>query len=367
MLKKSLTNRVNGLSSSAKWTFVFAFLAVISMVVLGLGGESFATVFDPAPPTFTADPHVPTNNITRGMITIPNLTANNRTLRVYCLEVDVSFCHDNVYTQGSQNNDYGLNFILRHGYHEVADATPAQQDQIWITQMAIWYYLDRDRMLSVEMPAGSGEFPYSEAVLAESRAQRPDLWAEIDRLVSAARAATRPTSNLEITWDNANFTLSTDGRYLVSGLMNVSGTPNEIFEYFSISLNGAPSGTVVLNDRMEVMENITELAPGTRFYIRVPVDNITAGSATFTAEITGRFYQFRAWNYTAGANCQSVVLVERVPELLSREVEVTVRFAPDVPDTNLFANRGVLAMGIIILLSGAGIIYANVKPKTQEQ
>ena len=365
MLKKSIATRINKLSSSAKWTFVFAFLVVISMIVIGFEGESFAMVFDSAPQTFTADPWTEDDNIfPDSSIIITSKTANNRAFRIYCLEPDVPFCDGDTYTQEPEvNRDYGLNYILRNGYQDVLMPTVADREAVWVTQMAIWYYLDYDRLIAVE--------EYSAETIAQSRYNRADLWQEVDRLVEGARAATRPETNLSINWDDANFTLTADGNYLVSSLLRVTGTPASKFDRFSISIEGAPNGTVILNERMDLMTEVTDLAPGTRFYVKVPVDNITAGTATFAVEIAGIFHRYRLWNYTAppvgGESCQRVVLVERYSADLSESVNVTVRFAPEVEDTNLFANRGVLAMGIIILLSGAGIIYANIKPKTQEQ
>ena len=39
---------------------------------------------------------------------------------------------------------------------------------------------------------------------------------------------------------------------------------------------------------------------------------------------------------------------------------------PDVPDTGMGVAQTIYFMGLILLLSGVGIVYANAKPKTNE-
>ena len=46
--------------------------------------------------------------------------------------------------------------------------------------------------------------------------------------------------------------------------------------------------------------------------------------------------------------------------------EFTIDYTPDIPDTGISAAQTVYFIGLIVLLSGVGIIYANVKPTEQK-
>ena len=44
---------------------------------------------------------------------------------------------------------------------------------------------------------------------------------------------------------------------------------------------------------------------------------------------------------------------------------VDVNYTPDVPDTGMTTAQTIYFIGLIILLSGVGIIYATAKPQEQ--
>ena len=304
------------------------FVFVITVLFFAFG-QSRANPIFVAPPTFQADPWVPGTiiNPSGTWIAVPSLTANNRTMRVYCLEVDVPFCHGDTYTKGTQNNNRGLNAILRspEAYHGVSIATTAEQESVWVTQMAIWYYLDRDRMVEIEMPEGSGFFPYSEETLAASRASRPDLWARVDSLVATGNSAIDPTTNMNVSFNmNQEFTLSSDGNFFESNLVTVTASPSDIFLNYRLELTGAPSGTVVVNAQNVPVTNLNNIPAGTQFRIRVPINSVTHSNRNFVVNLRGAFTDYRAWNYFGAVECQSVVLVEPIEVLRETSRNATI-------------------------------------------
>ena len=357
MLKRNIKTRFNEVSNSAKWTALFAFIAIVSILAIGFKPVSYALNTDPSPPSFTIDEVELGSQIIRGGLGVFPYTANSGAFQVYCLEVDKTACDittDEVYTKGpSQDSDYGLNYILRNSYPNVNDGSPVD-DQIWVTQIAIWEYLDATLFATVKTPI----------VISASRAAFPDLWAKVDSMVSRAHAATDPVNQLSFDI-NTEFAITADGKYYLSNLVTTTGLPADIFQKFDIILDGAPEGTEILDASSQPMSSLTGLAPNTKFYVRVPVDSITPNSEQFVVGVKGYFLHFRSWRYSsADGDCQSVVLVEPVIETMERTVPIILPVK--VPDTAESSGLGIYFIGAIILLSGAGIIYANVKPKSKK-
>ena len=56
------------------------------------------------------------------------------------------------------------------------------------------------------------------------------------------------------------------------------------------------------------------------------------------------------------------LLSDTVNVKVQKGKEFTLDYSPEVPDTGVTAAQTIYFIGLIILLSGVGIIYANVKP-----
>ena len=66
-------------------------------------------------------------------------------------------------------------------------------------------------------------------------------------------------------------------------------------------------------------------------------------------------------NQCNGVACQSSVLVGPTTKNIAGALDFKI-----VPDTASSLSKTIYYIGFIILLSGAGIIYANIRPKKQE-
>ena len=51
---------------------------------------------------------------------------------------------------------------------------------------------------------------------------------------------------------------------------------------------------------------------------------------------------------------------------INKPLNIQLDYTPDVPDTGMGIAQTIYFMGLILLLSGVGIVYANAKPKTSE-
>ena len=66
------------------------------------------------------------------------------------------------------------------------------------------------------------------------------------------------------------------------------------------------------------------------------------------------------------STAQSVVLLAYVNQKRNLDLNIDLTYTPDVPDTGMSSAQSIYFIGLVILLCGIGIIYANTKEK-QEQ
>ena len=58
--------------------------------------------------------------------------------------------------------------------------------------------------------------------------------------------------------------------------------------------------------------------------------------------------------------------VKIVNKEISGPLDIQLDYTPKIPDTGMGVAQAIYFMGLILLLSGVGIVYANAKPKTSE-
>ena len=81
--------------------------------------------------------------------------------------------------------------------------------------------------------------------------------------------------------------------------------------------------------------------------------------------VIGSFTTYEG-NYYVAAGAQTISSVDTVTNNKDVGSEFTIDYTPDIPDTGISAAQTVYFIGLIVLLSGVGIIYANVKPTEQK-
>ena len=109
-------------------------------------------------------------------------------------------------------------------------------------------------------------------------------------------------------------------------------------------------------------KNIYKSISGTdKFYIRVPINKVNENNKTIKFSVTGSFTTLEG-NYYKATGAQTIATVQTVTSNVQTGAEIPLNYTPDVPDTGLSTAQTVYFIGLIVLLSGIGIIYANVKP-----
>ena len=163
--------------------------------------------------------------------------------------------------------------------------------------------------------------------------------------------------------ENDEISITSDEKYYQTSLITVSNTaPNNIIE-FTVSIEAAPTGTILVDENGQEVKDTKNLS---KFYVRIPVDKVTEDNKTVRLKTVGTFRGYAGDYYRAeGAQTVSTVYTTDVPN--DTGLEFTINYTPEVPSTGMNMAQSIYFIGLIVLLCGVGIIYANAKPKTNKQ
>ncbi len=385
-------------SKSVLGTFALAIIAVIAIVIVGVNQTSYAIpeVTNKLPDTFTtatAGGEIYTNT---GFSVFPYKTTDGVT--VFCMERDINFAADTKFDKAEEISDYGLlylmanispNKIFKDSKGNNFDASINDAVQTWVSQVAIWVYLHEINAPNNSLDDATMQMIKTAQVIrtdAETMgykvdgtkydalnnkidAEDPTFYDEyIEPLVTKALAhRNKPNKTLKISKTDTISVTSDEKYYQTAQISVVGGDPNDkendIFNGYSIKLEGAPEGSFIADVNGNKIED-TKLAnmSGTdKFYIRVPINKVNENNKTIKFSVTGSFTTLEG-NYYKATGAQTIATVKTVTNNVQTGAEIPLNYTPEVPDTGLSTAQTVYFIGLIVLLSGIGIIYANVKP-----
>ena len=310
---------------------------------------------------------VASNNADIMTFGVPSYFADQAmTIPAYCVEHTVD-AQSAQYSKGDVIDDYGLLFLL-DSRSALASEVNNQYAQTWIMQVAIWMYLyetdptatdpssknyisaddleniSATRKLTVnssEVFTGDGTSLYDKYV-------KP--------LVNAAKEVSA-SKNLSVTKESDDLSKTSDGKYYQTSLITVSGIPAVDFESYDVNLSGV-DGAFIVNENGEVMEN-TNIVDD-KFYVRIPVENIKEAKQNLNVSVTGHFDTLTGNYYTAtdGSPLQKVITVTGTTKDIMAGVDFEIVGSPD---TGMSTSQTIYFIGLIVLLCGIGIVYANAK------
>lgn len=397
-------NKKSRRSGNRKPGFKLAFgsLALVLVAVLGIVIASFSrsyavdTVTNRLPDTFTTAQVTKdlysTGGSGAGVHTAPYFTDGG--IQVFCLEHTIDFEGDTSYSKDEAIDDYGLLYLMANIYPNVNYDTFLNDDlQSWISQIAIWMYLYENEKLTSGVVDPSSPNYISDEEIVEIKAARgvfidddfsviytgnPDTGGQsnvsvtasdpllydkyIKPLVDAAlanRTVVKPS--LYINFDK-NIAITQDDKYYQTSQVSVAGSPATNFNGYELVLDSAPSGTFVVDVNGNKIEDLKNMSVTDKFYFRIPVDSVTEDNKVVKFSINGSFRGYSGYKYTA-PGAQTITGVSTEDTVYSNGAEIPLNYSPNVPDTGMSTAQTVYFIGLIILLSGVGIIYANVKPE----
>lgn len=314
---------------------------------------------------------------------------------VFCLERDIGFKSGVEFSRkDSAGNDMeitdqGLLYIMANSYpHKTFVAKDGSEypgeTQTWITQVAIWTYLNEtgaaNNSTSIDNAKMVNKLSWSDnggviigSTVNQSSFQEIGLEtsggtfydAYIKDLVAKAKNATSIEGKFTFTPSNPKISITEDEKYYQSELITPNVTDLDNLVSYSISING-PDGTVLVKENGEVisqdeMNNMTV----SKFYVRVPIDKITNDKKSVTLSANVKFRGYRGYYYKApGAQTISTVYTDEIPAGPGLTIDLT--YTPDVPDTGMSTAQSIYFIGLVILICGMGIIYANARPRKSE-
>jgi len=251
-----------------KFKYVIMMVLVTALSIFGITSINAASS---APTSFTAD----SEKLLDGYINGWNYAKLTSSLGgyVYCTDFHKGIPYGVKMTLSGEA-PAGLAYILSNGYPRVNITGDSDKDY-YITQAAIWWYLDET--------TGSNNLPDS---FKYTGPDPHNIRHYIAELVEGGKKQTSyATPAIRLINNDSTLNLSSDKKYYESNAISVKTlytTGN-----YTISLSNAPGGTTVVNASTGSPQN--SFSPSESFKVRIPVDSVDIGSlnVTVTATATG--------------------------------------------------------------------------------
>lgn len=300
---------------------------------------------------------------------------------VFCIQYGIDGVDNTAYQKDADHPivDAGLLYILTHSYAsgEVftdivgTDNKPFIPAEIFATQAAIWMYLDRHSTDTVDKlkPSGNDSLAALQQVdtlflngrnsIGSNSVDAHGIYEKIAGLVAAAENASVKKVNL--VKENDEFVPSDDGKYYQTALITVIGSPADDLKSYGVALSGV-DGAIAVSENGETLPE-SGIAPGTRFFVRIPVASVNEKATKLSVKVNGVFNSSVGNRYVAEGR-QTVVVVTPGEEVVPGGLDIDL---VGVPDTGINTAQTIYFIGLIVLLCGVGIVYANAKPVESKQ
>lgn len=219
---------------------------------------------------------------------------------VYCLDINKETNRNQTLTLVGEK-DAGFAYLMQNGY-PAKNITGDRISDIYITQTAVWWYLDST--------TGSANLSnYFKTSAPDSRGLRGYIANLVNGAINAKNKGYATTS-ISVNNSNSSMSLSSDKKYYVS---NAIGVTSSNISSYNVSLNGAPSGTIITN---ESGQQTTSLSPSAKFLVKVPADKLTSTSIDFTVNVSATGTVYKAYEYQPSnpSRYQNVVASVLSPE-----------------------------------------------------
>ena len=365
-----------------------AVVAVAALIAVGFGQISFAIPEEGVTlgnEFISAEPDVATmiygENSRFGVNQL--LTKDGKS--VFCIERDITYKGELKYVKSERVLDSGLLYLMSNIYPNKkimdGDTELPLGVQVWLSQSAVWIYAaingyENNTEMTVEVINN---------ILLETQLYDKDMnvVAKIDDddiaaghsslmekygifklLQDAEKLGTAPSNSLNVTKKSEGVSMTSDGKFYQTDYIEVVGTVLSesigTFNGYELKTKNAPEGTMIIDKDGNEIKDVTNLAPGTKFAFKIPVEKVTEENKKIEVNVLGSFDSYAADIYVADTS-QTVTSVSKVNNNLSVPLDVDLNYTPTVPDTALDNSATLYIIGLILLLSGLGIFYTSAK------
>ena len=416
--KQNKKFKIDGVSMLA---FAVAIFAVVSLIAAGVSGFSFALPNNVVtlPDSFTGveDDDIEMGDYATNQMVFYHYYQNGGTnIPLICLQRKIDFnpgSFTKVSDNGVASEDVGLLYLLANlapnatityptdGFTAAPSGRENYMD-FWVSQMAVWYYLatkqnpDTTNVGEAEIgEAPNANWVYIGDDFATFKSTNPGdtcsspsscfgylnnekkLFDEIkvngvsiNQLITNAKAKSGIAYSISLSDGDGAIKTDDAHQYFFSPLYTVvSSIDNSVGELTTYSLNVTAKdqdgntvdvNPVITDAEGNVKNDVSALTPSqlSTFYVRIPADKVDK-NITVNVGINGTFRMYDGLRYKTAGDYQEVTTVQFVSKTTSSGKSFDL--AP-APDTGISAGQTIYFVGLIVLLCGVGIIYANAKP-----
>lgn len=398
-------------------SMLMVIVAVAAFVTAGFNNVSYAVDPSQLGETFiSAEPGESVASSTNGKFQVEPLYVKYGSVdvQVYCLENSVPFVGNTSYSMSVSGGepvrveDYGLLWLVANG-EDFLDAKFDTTDlegnvneeterkyyaaaQTWVMQTAIWSYqyiflnasLDNAANIVSSKNGLSSTFVSHDTLVLDDDLEKVikmtsgpntvDFSSYVKDLVMEARKHLAPSGDVAFVLDSDK--VKEEGDYLIVGPVRFT-SESELSSY-TISITNSIKGAELID---ESGKKLADTNPAQKFYVKVPKSSVTKegikvniGAAGKVSSLGGYVYEgvIPAQSSTgvaysnAGSPAQKITAVQPVTFDVTAAISIPLKYEVEVPDTGMTTAHTIYFIGLVVLLCGVGIVYANVKPKEAE-
>lgn len=377
---------------SKKLSVFMVLVSFFSFLLIGVTNVSYAAVTEIPEDTglgdsFTTAPAGTQINSNTGFPVFMYSTSNG--IPIFCLERDINYRGGITMSKKEQITDQGLLYVMAHTFPHVKfkDSKGTEfpdEVQTWITQATIWQYLyetgaannatGSGSVANIENIKTAVSLSWDDEVVgcrvdgcgAGATSQTTFYDTYIAPIVANARQS-NVTANgtIDISLANQEMSITEDEKYYQTSLVTITNSDpgNFVSDSLKVEIQSAPDGTILIDENGQEIENYDNV---TKFYVRIPVESVTEENKSVLLHAEGTFRGYDGYYYKAdGAQTVSTVFTTDVKAF--DDLDIPINYTPEVPDTSMSIAQSVYFIGLVVLLCGVGIIYANAKPRQKQQ
>ena len=167
---------------------------------------------------------------------------------------------------------------------------------------------------------------------------------------------------LKIHFASTNIDKIGDGDIYQTAAIDIQDTSldHSLVGYY-VSLEGLNGAAYAVDEDGNEIPYDRQMNVTDKFYIRVPVNKVSEASHTVTLGVQGVYDAMNFGEYFLATNQDDQKLIRITNQQLRVDVSEDVNFLVS-PNTGMTTAQTIYFIGLIVLLCGVGIIYANSKP-----
>lgn len=236
--------------------------------------------------------------------------------------------------------------------------------EIYATQVALWMYQGDDSLQNLTNVSDATIYsladPANNPVQGSNEYFTGNIFNYIQDVVNKARTE-GPNKivgkNLVVSVDE-NYSDVEGTNYYQTSLIQVVPTPSDDFISYDLSFDGV-EGMFAVDENGTELSNLNGLLASDKVYIRIPKDKVGEGVNTINIKANGHFKNVpAAYKYMVDSDHQAIVRLESGDGVLPAQTSLTIMASPD---TGASTSQTIYFIGLVVLLCGVGIIYANSK------